>query len=185
MTRSPPGAGWPPTAARRKALAGLGASPTVRAHHVALSARPGDEAAIAVLERAASQVAARRPRRGGTEWLTVALSLLPADEHERRLGAARPLAEAQAAAGGLAEAHGTLLEITAELPVGSGSAWSQAVAALASVELALGRHSGARRRLESALAAIPDGSSADGAAAGGAGDGRLLPGRLRAGRAGM
>jgi DNA-binding NarL/FixJ family response regulator len=140
------------------ALAGLGAPATARAHHVALSARPGDEQAIAVLKDAASQAAAGAPA-AAAEWLTLALSLLPAGDPTRRLALLAPLAQAQAAAGRLADAHRTLVEITAELPVGSGSDWSQAVAALASVELALGRHSGARRRLESALAAIPEQTS--------------------------
>jgi hypothetical protein len=37
--------------------------------------------------------------------------------------------------------------------------WSQAVATLATVELELGRHSGARRRLEAAVEAIEDPTS--------------------------
>jgi DNA-binding NarL/FixJ family response regulator len=141
-----------------KALAGLGAPATARAHHVALSARPGDAEAIAVLQKAASQAAAGAPA-AAAEWLALALSLLPAGDPARRLALLAPLAQAQAAAGRLADAHRTLVEITAELPVGSGSDWSQTVAALASVELALGRHSGARRRLESALQAIPEQAS--------------------------
>jgi ATP/maltotriose-dependent transcriptional regulator MalT len=139
-------------------LEGLGAPASVRAHHVALSARLGDENAIAVLQDAASEVATGAPA-ASAEWLAVALSLLAAGQVERRLALLVPLAQAQAAAGGLADAHRTLVKITAELPVGSGPGWSQAVAALASVELALGRHSGARRRLESALEALPDESS--------------------------
>lgn len=141
-----------------EALVGLGAPAAVRAHHVALSARGGDEAAIGALVDAASAVATSAPA-SAARWLAVALSLLPADQVQRRLGLLSRLAEAQAAAGSLADARETLVEITAALPAGSGAAWSQVVAALASVELMLGRSSGARRRLETALQAIPDRSS--------------------------
>jgi DNA-binding NarL/FixJ family response regulator/tetratricopeptide (TPR) repeat protein len=136
----------------------LGAPAAARAHHVALSARLGDEGAIAVLEQAASQVAAGAPA-SSAEWLAVALSLLPSDHAERRLALLSSLAQAQAAAGRLTAAHATLVEITAGLPPDADSGWSQAVASLASVELALGRHSGAHSRLEHALAAIPDQST--------------------------
>jgi len=111
-----------------------------------------------VLADAARQVATGAPA-SAAQWLTVALSLLPSDQAERRLALLGPLADVQASAGALADVHGTLLQITTALPPGSGPAWSQAVAALAGVELALGRHSGARRRLELALEAIPDRSS--------------------------
>ncbi|HWF75415.1 MAG TPA: LuxR C-terminal-related transcriptional regulator, partial [Solirubrobacteraceae bacterium] len=141
-----------------RALDGLGASAPARAHHVALSARPGDEAAITVLADAAHQVAAGAPA-SAAQWLTAALALLPADEVPRRLALLAPLADVQASAGALADVHETLVSITAALPAGSGTAWSQAVAALAAVELALGRHSGARRRLELALEAVPDPAS--------------------------
>jgi hypothetical protein len=114
-----------------QALHRLGVPAAVRAHHVALSARPGDESAIAVLEDAASQIAPSAPA-SAAEWLGVALSLLPAGRLERQLALLAPLAQAQAAAGRLADARETLVEITAGLPAGSDSGWSQAVAALAS-----------------------------------------------------
>jgi ATP/maltotriose-dependent transcriptional regulator MalT len=138
-----------------EALGRLGAPAVARAHHVALSARPGDQAAIGTLAEAAFAVAGSAPA-SAAQWLAVALSLLPADQGERRLALLSALADAQAAAGKLADAHQTLVEITAGLPPGSGSGWSQAVAALASVELLLGRHSGARLRLETALAEIAE-----------------------------
>jgi DNA-binding CsgD family transcriptional regulator len=138
-----------------RALRRLGAPAAARAHHVALSARPGDEDAIAVLEGAAAQVAASAPA-SAAQWLAVALSLLPSGESGHQLALLSSLAQAQAAAGSLTAAHETLLQIIGGLPADSDSGWSQAVAALASVELALGRHSGARRRLESALEALPD-----------------------------
>jgi DNA-binding CsgD family transcriptional regulator len=137
------------------ALEELGAPAAARAHHVALSARPGDELAIAVLRDAASSVGERAPA-SAAEWFAAALSLVRNDQVQVRLELLALLAQAQAAAGSLPGAHRSLLAITAELPAGSGSAWSQAVAALASIELALGRHSGARQRLELALASIAE-----------------------------
>jgi DNA-binding CsgD family transcriptional regulator len=49
----------------------------------------------------------------------------------------------------------TLAEITTTLPPEAGAIWSQAVATLASLELYLGRHRGAGRRLEAALQRLP------------------------------
>ena len=69
------------------------------------------------------------------------------------------LAQAQAAAGSLVAARETLGEITAALTPGSGPGWVDAVATLAAIELALGRHRGALHRLEAAVAAIADESS--------------------------
>jgi DNA-binding NarL/FixJ family response regulator len=143
-------------AAHRRAAEALGqrgAAPATFAHHLALCARPGDDAAIAVLGQAASKVAASAPA-SAAQWLSVALSLLPTGEHTRRLALLTPLAHAQAATGSLAQARETLIQITDELPPGAGLPWSQAVASLASVELALGRDSGVRRRLEAALESI-------------------------------
>ena len=133
-----------------EALGQRGAAPATVAHHLALCARPGDDGAITVLGQAAAKVASSAPV-SAAHWLSVALSLLPAGEHGRRLALLTPLAQAQAATGSLAEARQTLIQITDELPPGTGLAWSQAVASLASVELALGRDSGVRRRLEAAL----------------------------------
>jgi ATP/maltotriose-dependent transcriptional regulator MalT len=143
-----------------EALHALGAGVVVRAHHLVLSARAGDEPAIDALATAASEVAGSAPA-SAARWLEAAVSLLPSDQLQRRLVLLSSLAGAQAAAGSLADARETLIEITAGLPSGAGLAGSRAVAALASVELALGRHSGARRRLERALDALGDPYSAD------------------------
>jgi ATP/maltotriose-dependent transcriptional regulator MalT len=143
-------------AAHRRAADALrerGAAATTIAHHLALSARPGDDGAAAVLSQAAAKVASSAPV-SAAHWLVVALSLLPAGDHDRRLALLIPLAQAQAATGALAEARESLIQITDELPSDAGLAWSQAVASLASVELALGRDSGVRRRLETALATL-------------------------------
>ncbi len=136
------------------ALAGLGAPAPVRAHHTALSARQGDETAIATLIDAASSVSATAPD-SAAQWLKAALTLVPADDVGRRFSLLGPLAQAQAASGAMEDACETLAEITTSLPLEAGVIWSQAVATLASLELYLGRHRGAGRRLEAALQRLP------------------------------
>jgi ATP/maltotriose-dependent transcriptional regulator MalT len=147
---------------RRAALAlgELGAPAATRAHHLALSARAGDEASIAVLVAAGSQVQTSAPA-SAAQWLAMALSLLPADQSSRRMALLSQLAGVQTAMGSLTDARETLIEILEALPDRSGSAWSQAVATLACVELHLGCHGGARRRLEMALEAIGAPAGAD------------------------
>jgi ATP/maltotriose-dependent transcriptional regulator MalT len=149
------------TATHRRAaeiLANMGAPAGARAHHVALSARRADEAAIATLSTAAFDAATTAPN-SAAEWFGAALSLLPADQVGRRFGLLVPLAQAQAAGGSMEAACETLAEITTVLPPEAGVLWTQAVATLASLELYLGRRRGAGRRLEAALKAIPEGSN--------------------------
>jgi DNA-binding NarL/FixJ family response regulator/tetratricopeptide (TPR) repeat protein len=139
------------------ALAELGASATIRAHHTALSARLGDEKSIATLIDAASSVSATAPG-SAAQWLKAALTLLPADDVGRRFSLLGPLAQAQAASGSMEDACETLDEITTTLPPEAGAFWTQAVATLASLELYLGRHRVAGRRLEAALQVLPTNS---------------------------
>lgn len=140
------------------ALGRLGARPAARAHHVALSARRGDDAAVDALTDAALEVADTAPA-SAAHWLSVALTLMPAERTKRHVAMLANLAQVQTAAGAMDDARETLVTITREPPVGSGPVWSQAVATLATVELELGRHSGARRRLEAAVEAIEDPTS--------------------------
>ena len=114
------------------ALGRLGARPAARAHHVALSARRGDDAAVDALTDAALEVADTAPA-SAANWLSVALSLMPAERTERHLAMLASLAQVQTAAGAMDDARETLLTITSELAVGSGPVWSQAVATLATV----------------------------------------------------
>jgi ATP/maltotriose-dependent transcriptional regulator MalT len=137
------------------ALEAVGApSPTV-ARHLAICASPGDERAVSVLAGAAADVAGTAPA-SAVEWLTLALELTPAGNSDQRLSLLNSLAQSQTALGSLADAHGTLTEIVEALSDRDEPAWAQAVAGLASVELALGRQIGVRERLERALATIPD-----------------------------
>lgn len=130
-------------------LAASGAPAALQAHHLAVSARHGDERAIAALGEAALGSLRSAPA-SAAHWLSVAISMLPADRPAQRLALLSTLAQAQAAAGRLGDARETLVTATAGLSPGS-AAWAAAIATLASVELALGSHSGARRRLEDAL----------------------------------
>jgi ATP/maltotriose-dependent transcriptional regulator MalT len=79
-------AGWR-AEAHARAAAGLSASGGAQAelaHHVARSATPGDERAIALLEEAARAAAPRAPLTGG-RWLRAAAALLPREERGRRV----------------------------------------------------------------------------------------------------
>jgi len=131
------------------------------AHHLSISARRGDRHAITVLASAAAEVAAAAPA-SAVGWLRVALSLLPEGPSPERLALLSSLAESQTSAGSLPDAHATLLEIVDTLSDQGGAPWTQAVAGLASVELALGRQAGMRDRLASALVAIPEQQAAAG-----------------------
>ena len=76
--------GWRSAAHARAAaaLAEVHASVAEQAHHVALSAAPGDADAIALLLGAARSVAPRAPRTAG-RWFLAAARLLPAEAEDR------------------------------------------------------------------------------------------------------
>ena len=98
-------AGWR-IGAHERAAAALeerGAAPLAIAHHVEQSARPGDLAAVALLE-AAGVASQKTSPAGAARWFAAALELLPADASKRRLELLAPMAQALAAAGRLNEA---------------------------------------------------------------------------------
>ena len=68
------------------ALAARGASAWARAYHVEQCARPGEDAAIALLADAAAAAADTSPATAA-RWYAAAIRLLPADDGERRAGA--------------------------------------------------------------------------------------------------
>jgi DNA-binding CsgD family transcriptional regulator len=80
-------AGWRVQAHARAAavLSAAGAGQAELAHHVARSARAGDERAIVLLDDAARAAAPRAPLTGG-RWLHAAARLLPGQERARRIG---------------------------------------------------------------------------------------------------
>jgi DNA-binding NarL/FixJ family response regulator len=141
------------TAHRRAAVAleAVGAPPAATAHHYVVSARPGDERAISSLADAAETFAGAAPSTAA-DWLDRAIELLPGDQRARRLTLLGRLAQARMAAGDLNSAHTTLLQVVDELSADGGTEWIAAVTALASVELALGRQSGVRARVDDAMA---------------------------------
>ena len=132
---------WRLTAHERAAAAleRRGASASVRAHHVARHARPGDEAAVALLVEAAEGPAA-------AHWYEAALRLVPDAGRAALLG---PLGLALARAGRLVEAREALVEA-----LGS-SGETELVVACARLDRLLGDPDAARRRLLAAYEATP------------------------------
>ena len=126
------------------ALARRGAGAAARASHVAPSARPGDEVAIAVLSEAAVDARHTSPD-AAAHWYGAALRLLPAGDG-RRAELLAPRALALANAGRLEDSRQALLELLDEDP-----ARSDLTIACAQLETTLGRHGQARRRLLDAL----------------------------------
>ena len=157
---STPG-GWRLSAHERtaEALARRGAPVAARAHHVELSARPGDAAAVAVL-REAGEAAAQRAPATAARWFDGALRLIsdsaPAEERVRLLLAR---AGSLAATGHLAESHAALLESIAVVPAEALALRVRLVVACAGVEHLLGRYPQAHARLETALDELEDGAS--------------------------
>src|SRR5262249_216528 len=98
------------------ALADRHAPTAEQAHHVALSAAPGDAAAIALLIRAARAVAGRAPLTAG-QWLLAAVRLLTGEDSHRR---AQLLCEAGGlltSGGGFGEALDALDEALVLVPM--------------------------------------------------------------------
>jgi ATP/maltotriose-dependent transcriptional regulator MalT len=126
---------------------------------VALTAVPGDSAAIEVLASAAGEVQPRAPATAA-EWWKAALALLPRPEErpeqpglmERRLGLLIPYAAASGSRGDLPAALGALEEAVELLPTGQGRVALQA--SCATIEHGLGRFEAARERLHGALRAV-------------------------------
>ena len=141
------------------------ASAALRAHHVERAAKPGDEAAIAVLTEAGHASAARAPA-SAARWYEAALRLLPDDPDSfgRRLELLVPLAQAQGSAGRLVESRDALLELLRLLPPDLTEMRGRIAAFIARIEHPLGRHGEARAMLERALGELPDPDSREGVA---------------------
>ncbi len=130
------------------------------AHHLARSARPGDDGAIAALTAAADDAAERAPE-AAARWYGVALGLLvPSDP--RRLTLLRARAAALTAIGHF----GPALEVWAEAGRAAPSERQRAdlVVAAAEAELCLGRLDAAEARLRRARSRV-DGTDTVGAIA--------------------
>jgi DNA-binding NarL/FixJ family response regulator len=149
---SSPG-GWRLSAHERcaEALAARGAPIAAQAHHVELSAREGDPAAVAVL-REAGEAAAYRAPATAARWFEGALRLLattaPADERVELLLAR---ATSLAATGQTVESHEALLESLRIVPLEAVGLRVRLATKCAAVEQHLGRYAQARTRLETTL----------------------------------
>ena len=157
---STPG-GWRLSAHERTAaaLSARGSPIAARAHHVELSARSGDAAAVAVL-REAGKAAAQRAPATAARWFEGALRLIsdnvPAEERVELLLAG---AGSLAATGHFAESHTALLESIAVAPAEAVALRVRLVVACAGIEHLLGLHQQARTRLENTLAELEDSDS--------------------------
>jgi DNA-binding CsgD family transcriptional regulator len=149
--------GWRLAAHERcaAALDARGASAAARAHHVELSARAGDPAAVAILRRAGEEAAPRAPG-SAAHWFEAALRLLPDTVHpEARVELLAAQARALAAAGRLGESRAALIQAVEVAP---SELRVELVVARARIEHLLGLHEEAHRPLERAFAEV-DGDS--------------------------
>ncbi|HWC25929.1 MAG TPA: AAA family ATPase, partial [Solirubrobacteraceae bacterium] len=144
-------------------LARRGAPLAVRAYHVEQSARPGDDDAVELLTRAAAEAAEAAPATAARLYET-ARRLLPAGDAVRHAAVLAPRASALASAGHLNESR-EAFERAAELLAPDAPERIMLVARCATIENVLGLHGPARRRLERALASLPDAAPAESRAA--------------------
>ena len=158
------GAGWRVGAHARAAdaLKARGTPAPGLAHHVARSARTGDEAAIALLAEAGDAVASQAPA-VAARWYKAALRLLPPQDHHepRRMELLQLMASALSAAGQLEDSHATLMELL-NLAHSADSVFRiRLTAACAAVEQLVGRRTAAEARLRQAIEDLADHQSVE------------------------
>ena len=161
---STPG-GWRINAHERCAegLAARGSSASARAHHVELSARQGDAAAIACLREAGETAAPRAPA-SAAHWFGEALRLLAESApNEERIELLVARAGALAATGRLGDSHAAFLEAMSIVPREAEATRVRLIAACAGIEHLRGRYQEAHAHLETAFAELRDPDSAQGA----------------------
>ena len=161
---STPG-GWRINAHERCAegLAARGSSASARAHHVELSARQGDAAAIACLREAGETAAPRAPA-SAAHWFGEALRLLSENApNEERIELLVARAGALAATGQFGESHAAFLEALSIVPQEAEATRVRLTAACAGIEHLRGRYQEAHVHLETAFAELLDPDSAQGA----------------------
>jgi DNA-binding CsgD family transcriptional regulator/tetratricopeptide (TPR) repeat protein len=160
------GPGWRIGAHARAAaaLAAQGASVGSRAHHVERSARPGDVAAAGLLIEAAHAAAGRAPATAA-RWYEAALRIMPATDsmRPRRYEMLVALARTLESVGRLEEGRAALIEALALVPLDAHARRVRLMANCAGIEQLLGRHGDAQRRLQQALAELPDPASVEAA----------------------
>jgi predicted ATPase/DNA-binding CsgD family transcriptional regulator len=159
---SAPG-GWRIGAHERAAdaLRARGAGPATRAHHVDLSARIGDAAAVATLAEA-GRISAQRAPAIAVRWFSGALRLLPdTAPYGERVDLLLANATSLAATGRFSDAHAALLESLAIVPDAETALRLKLSATCARVEHLLGHHDQAHTRLVAALHSLADAAGAD------------------------
>ena len=159
------GAAWRIGAHGRAAalLAGQGASPAVRAHHVQHSAATGDLEAIGVLAEAGHATLALAPA-SAAAWFDAAVGLLPDNAgREQRLALLGPRAAALGAAGHLHDAREALAEVLELLGSGHSATRGRIVGFIAVIDRLLGRPDEAHELLASSLRELSDPTSRDAA----------------------
>jgi DNA-binding CsgD family transcriptional regulator len=151
-------AGWRIGAHERvaQALADRGAGVGTRAHHIDISAKIGDTAAVALLTEAGRQSAQRAPATAA-RWFASALRLLPdTTSVDNRVELLLANATALAATGRFTEAHTALTESLNLVGHSASALRVRLVATCARVERVLGLHERAHDRLVTALDDLPD-----------------------------
>ena len=159
---SAPG-GWRIGAHERAAdaLRARGAGPATRAHHVDISAKIGDAAAVATLAEA-GRISAQRAPAIAVRWFSGALRLLPdSAPYGERVDLLSANATSLAATGRFSDAHAAILESLAIVPDEETALRLKLSATCARVEHLLGHHDQAHARLVTALDSLADAAGAD------------------------
>lgn len=151
-------------AAHGRAAAALreqGVSAVLRAHHVERSARPGDEAAIAVLIEAAVATMGTIPA-STAHWVGVALGLMEEPGIEQQLMLLGLRAKALGVTGQFDQSREVLREVLRLMPAEPAEPRAQVAGFCAMIERLLGEHAEARALLQRELAGLadPDGAAA-------------------------
>ena len=150
------GAGWRLLAHERAAasLRSRGEASETLAHHVAVSARVGDEDAIGVLLDAAFAVHVAAPA-SAARWIADAIELMPPEAAERRREWMVQLAAAQAAAGQVAHARDDVARRARPGPPDAVAERVRLTVRSVGLDRLLGRHHDGHERLIRTLAALP------------------------------
>jgi hypothetical protein len=136
------------------ALERRGAGAAVRAYHIARFARPGDDAAVALLTAAAEAAAEPSPATAA-HWYRAALRLLPDDDVDRRARLLAPMSDVLASAGRPHDARAALVEALELMPDAPAASRLELVTSCARLEAVVGHPARARRRLIEALDTAP------------------------------
>ncbi len=136
-----------------RALAGAGAAAAAQAPHIARSARPGDDAAVALLSRAAHESAALAPD-CAARWFAAALRLT-SDGDPRRSDLLLQLARSRLAGGAVAESRAAVDEAEAITAPGGTRTAREITILRARLDPLFRAGGGSRDRLAADLAAAP------------------------------